>query len=279
MGEGATPEAPPPPDMIPETEPDQTDPEFALIPTSTMGVNLETYFLEDIDDPITRIQRLENVILAMHRDMQNLAGIKPLSKIEGSEFLVDEERQAMTVNAVPVAPVALEGKLKLEDDEEPISLAPSTLSVAEPQVKYNASFEMVDASAPPAELKPQAEAVPVEPGTTAITGIRAGAHPDKIRIVLDITGKSSFKADLDNEEHLLIIEIPEAKWSSSTTSSSFAKMPLLKSYNAEPLNDKGTRVVLQLTQDTAILSQSKYPALSGSGERIVIDLSKGALSK
>ena len=36
-----------------------------------------------------------------------------------------------------------------------------------------------------------------------VTGIRVGQHPDKVRIVFDVTAKTNYRADLDNGENIV----------------------------------------------------------------------------
>jgi hypothetical protein len=238
---------PPPPGIIPKEEPNQTDPAFKFTPTSTMGVNLDTYFVQDIQDPVKRMQRLENVVLAMHKDLQNLSRTAPPPKTQSFE------KEIMPAPAEP-AP----GTASVADDnaDEPVNIRPQTMAAAEAKV----------APVP----RPGAAGDGV-----SITDIRIGEHPEKIRIVFDTSAGTAFKADLDNGEHLLIVEFPEARWQSSAASKYYGKIPLLQSYRAEPFNDnRGTRVVLELKHNTAIVNQDTYPALAGAGARIVIDLSK-----
>lgn len=112
-------------------------------------------------------------------------------------------------------------------------------------------------------------------GGALISGIRVGQHPDKVRIVFDVTKKTNYTADLDNGENILVVEMPDAKWKTPTKSESFGSQPIVKSYKVEDSNGgSGNLFILQLKQDTQILMKGKFPALSGSGERIVIDLKK-----
>jgi hypothetical protein len=129
---------------------------------------------------------------------------------------------------------------------------------------------------PPPSLSPPPSSYAPPPtftGTGAITGMRVGAHPDKIRIVFDVTSKMPFKADLDNNEHLLLVEIPGASWQAPASVQSFGNTPLLGNFKAEPFNN-GTRAVFQLKGNTSIIYQRILPALSGGGQRIIIDLSR-----
>jgi hypothetical protein len=113
--------APPPPDMIPKDAPDQNDPRSQLVPASTKGVNLETYFFQDIKDPITRIQRLENVILAMHKDMQNL-NVIPINR--------QYDQNGNIYIAPPEPPPSLTSEIITEST--PQSIAPDGTYIAPP---------------------------------------------------------------------------------------------------------------------------------------------------
>lgn len=243
-------DVPPPPDLIPKDAPDQNDPASDFVPTSTMGVNLETYFIQDINDPETRIQRLENVVLAMHQDMQNAMHVSP-----PKANMAAAAPQPLTPTSAPMAP------LKPTDTQQP----PLAKNIA-PELNYPEKT-----SAPAAPM--QTASAPAITSGNIIKGIRVGQHPGKIRIVFDVTTRMPFKVDLDNNEHLLLIELPEGQWQGAETSKSFGKTPLLDSFRAEP-SGNGTRAILQLKGNTRILSQDMYPAFSGPGQRLVIDLSK-----
>lgn len=112
-------------------------------------------------------------------------------------------------------------------------------------------------------------------GSAIVSGIRVGQHPDKVRVVFDVTKKTDYTVDLDNSENLMVVELPNAKWKTPTKTESFGKMPVVKSYKVDSFNDgAGNMFILQLKKPTQIIMQGKYPALSGKGERIVIDLKK-----
>ena len=119
--------------------------------------------------------------------------------------------------------------------------------------------------------KPKAAPAKSAPGTPAVKAIRTGLHEGGInRLVLDLTGASSFKVDLDNTEHLLVLEIPGAAWSAAAKGA-FKSMPLLTSWSTETLESgKGTRVIIQLNAAVKITGKSALK----SPDRIVIDLKK-----
>ncbi|MCB1563002.1 MAG: hypothetical protein KDJ75_05445 [Alphaproteobacteria bacterium] len=259
--------------------------------TGVFGLNLETYFAGNMgDDPSARMDRMERALIAMHRDLKIM--------LPDLQHYADREQKRIDVAAL------------LEAPGRPPSQPFDTMGqnggaevMATPDVPANAKpVALVPVSAPanpvmPDDLDEQPEEEPVKinapvlpgdpvtpgPGSaqaagerTVISGIRVGEHPDRVRIVFDITKKGTpYTSDLDNGEHILVVELPDAQWDTPVTSESFGAIPVLKSYKVERFNSGQGRIfVLQLKSSSKILAQSRLPALSGGGERIVIDLAK-----
>ena len=87
--------------------------------------------------------------------------------------------------------------------------------------------------------------------------------------MLDASAAAKFTADVDNDEHLLDIQLPGAGWSGATQGAT-PKSPLITSWSAQPLDGgKGTRLVVQLKKNAKITYQK---TLAG---KIVIDLAGG----
>ncbi len=124
-----------------------------------------------------------------------------------------------------------------------------------------------------ARAKPATAPAPKKAATDApaVKALRTGLHEGGInRLVLDLTGASSFTVDLDNTERLLVVEIPGAGWSAAAKGA-FKNMPLLASWSTETLESgKGTRVIIQLGAAVKITGKSALK----SPDRIVIDLKK-----
>lgn len=272
-----------------------------------MGVNLETYFLQDIKDPITRIQRLENVIMAMQRDMQGTLNVTPMRENYGMpvEGAFQEGAPPVTgaVDRTPLgapspgAPQPLLGPAANAEPAAPLSRPPEFAPpgnsppavpplAPELEIPAAASSERAIALPPPSAAAgavfppsaPSAGSLLPPPQAAAegaaVTGIRAGKHPDKIRIVFDVSGQTSYRADLDNAEHLLVVEIADASWLAPFATKSFENMEPLKSYSAESLNGHGSRVIFELTANASIVYERALPALYGGGGRIIIDLAQ-----
>jgi hypothetical protein len=161
------------------------------------------------------------------------------------------------------------------EDIKPLPEIPKVAATAQPPPEPH---ESPPQQAPPVATATQQAlppaAAPAAPAANAVSGVRVGDHPDKTRLVLDLSGKASYRYDLDNDEHLLVIELTDTEWKTAP-SQTFTGNGALKSYSTEMLeNGKGTRLVLQLKGPTKVLMDKLMPADGTSGNRIVIDLKK-----
>jgi hypothetical protein len=271
------------------------------------GINAEMLFAEKISDTDDRFRRLENAVTdlrrevnaampaivrlsAVEQDMQELLG-QLQTLVEGGPGPVDLSLDStpvpgVTADALPPRPfpAALEEGSPPPARPEPVESVPAIagLGTADAATPGPSSALPVpaEAVAPPPEPEPEdvAQGPPDTPkpeppalAGPAVTGIRTGLQPKGItRIVLDLSGPTPHHSDLDNEEKLLLVEMPEAGWSAALNGT-FADAPLLVSWTTEPLPDgKGTRLVLQLRDKVQIVSDS---SLNGPA-RIVLDLKK-----
>jgi len=137
-----------------------------------------------------------------------------------------------------------------------------------PQVQVQDSPRPEPAATPPPAPQPKADVS----GPTRVSALRVGQHSGKLRLVMDVTQKTDFNIDLDNQEHIMIIELPSAQWSASAQKS-FAKSPLLSSYTTESINNgQGTRVVMTLKKSTILLKSQGLPPGPNPYYRIYADL-------
>ena len=267
---------PPPPNVIAEDAPDQNDPMSQLTPASTLAVDFDAYFAQEIKDPNVRLMRLENAIIAMQRDFQNMPEAQKIARYK--EPLPVEDLVGPGESPAP-PPVQTQSLTPPEPAREVIASGGPEPIVPKDMVPEQkiAAKSAKPPSTPvyenvlPAPKTPE-KVVPVDTGPTRVTGLRVGTHKNKVRIVMDVSRKTLYTADLDNAENLLIVELPDSGWSASQTKN-FGSNPVLKSYSVDPYNDgKGHIVALELKSGSSILKQSQIPALSGGGTRIFIDL-------
>ncbi len=262
------------------------------------GINAEMLFAEKITDSDDRFRRLENAVTdlrrevnaampaivrlsAVEQDMQELLG-QLQSLVEGGpaddDFSLDSAPvPGVTADALPPRPfpTAPEEATPPPASPEPVESIPAIagLDAADAATPGSSPALPVPPEPAPAEVaqgppdKPETE--PQAPAGPSVTAIRTGLQPKGVtRIVLDLSGPTPHHSDLDNEEKLLLVEMPEAGWSAAPNGT-FADSPLLMSWTTEPLSGgKGTRLVLQLRSGVKIVSNS---SLTGPA-RIVLDL-------
>lgn len=272
---------------------------------SAKGVNTHL-FSEKISGDSARIERLENAVQELRNDFDAMSpAIVRLVSIEKDlQNLIGQLDMLTNGGAAAAIPPIEESSL---DVAEPVQPADVPLPPASPDSAPAAAPEIAPPPAPeapanPTPLVPAQEpaassapaAAPVMPSTAGVapsataaatsqppasapsgpvvTGIRVGEHPDKVRIVLDLTGSSGYSADLDNDEKILVIELPDAGWTAASQQE-LAANPLLASYHTEALGDHGTMLILQLKKASSIAYKA---AMGGEGgtAKIVIDLKK-----
>ncbi len=109
------------------------------------------------------------------------------------------------------------------------------------------------------------------PAASSVLGVRVGEHPDKVRIVLDVTGPAKFSSDLDNQEKLLIIDLPQSGWTAGTQGS-FDGNPVISGYTARPSAGGGVTLAVELKKAAKLTMSSALEPNEVYGHRIVFDV-------
>jgi hypothetical protein len=109
-------------------------------------------------------------------------------------------------------------------------------------------------------------------GGTKVERLRLGAQPNgKTRLVLDLTGKAAYHFDIDNEEHILIVELPKAGWNAETRKT-VSGNAFISSWETQKIDGGGTRLIVTLRKGAKIGYDALLPPAGGSGYRVVLDL-------
>jgi hypothetical protein len=169
--------------------------------------------------------------------------------------------------------------LQVEQEEESLSIGPNgaVRAIQPPNAQANNTIPPISAPAanvPATAPAPQSQTPPSFAPTMSsnVMDIRIGEHPGKTRIVLDLQGKSSFTADLDNAEKILVIEIPSAGWKAALQKS-LSSSPILSSYRVEQLGNGGTMLIVQLKKSASVSYKGSMDDAKTGGQRLIIDLS------
>ncbi len=242
------------------------------------GINADTLFSENIKNSDDRFNRAENAIVDLRKEFDTYKpAIIRLAAVESD-----------IQNLIKELEVLLQETPANQHQNKPINLINSEpqLQVAQldPQPKPPPEQEEIarileqhippPKAAPPPQRKtsPPKKSMPKYDGIIA-KNLRAGEHADKIRIVIDTNKRTDFNIDLDNEEKLIIIEMPNARWISNNDHI-FKASKLLESYSVEPINNgNGSMIVLSLKKGTTILREKRLsPDSSNPYQRIYFDL-------
>ena len=246
-----------------------------------MGINADTLFSEKIKNEGDRFNRVENAVVDLRKEFETYKpSIVRLAAVETDiqdlikelEILLQEtpaeqnkqapidlinsyDNQQQTQHQSPQMQMDLEPKSLLAEDTPP----PPPLKIIE---------KPPEESVAPKEK----ETTPYHNGIIA-RDLRAGEHWDKVRVVIDTNKYTKFNIDIDNEEKLIIIELPDARWISAK-SKEFEDSALLESYSIEPLNDgKGSMIILSLRKTTSIMQEKRLsPTSAAPYHRIYFDL-------
>ena len=215
------------------------------------GVNVGNLFADNITDTNSRFERLENAVTGLRQEFESFKpAIVRLVAVESD--IQDLIKQLdMLLQNEPTAP--------------PAQLTP------QPQAQLSHA-DQAEPLRPQAAMPTAASQPTSHSGGAVVKAMRTGQHSDKLRLVLDATKKTHFTVDLDNQENLLVIELPQAGWNAARQQS-YARSPLIQSYSVESINDgKGSRVVLTLKKSTQLLKQQALPPGNNPNYRIFLDL-------
>lgn len=222
------------------------------------GVNVDELFAADISDPIQRVQRVENAVIELRRDLDAvMPAIVRLVAIEKDMEQLVTQLQTLLRNEPPTAPT-------MPAMNEPQALNPA-VSRTERPVQPPAQ-----ATPPPQKAEPAKLAPPEIPGEVIVKRLRIGEHSDKTRLVLDVSGKPQYSYDLDNTENLLVVELPNAGWSGQQSWAA-SKAPLLASYSVQPSGD-GSRLIILLKKPVRVIKDTILAPNGSPDHRLVIDL-------
>lgn len=220
-------------------------------------LNPKNLFSKSLRSDAERLDRLERAVQDMRHEFDLVKpSIKRLMAVEGDIQGLITELQKLSANPSIATP--------------PKRRSVVTPPVAGSKRTVRRPANIIRNAAKPLQTKPTP---PVQNGRANIYGIRVGEHPGKTRIVMDSNTKTTFNADIDNSEKIMIIELSNADWTAKTAQS-FSKSPFIKSFKVEPTGN-GQMVIFQLKRNASIGYKADIGALNGSGRRFVIDLIGG----
>lgn len=211
-------------------------------------LNPKNLFGKTIRNESERMDRLERAVQDMRNEFNSVKpSINRLMSLEGDIQRLIHELKTISQGGEP----AMESK--------PMTLAKS-------QTKKKSTYRQK----PAAKTSYQKKSPPPASGGATVYDVRTGEHPGKTRLVIDVNKKTGFNVDIDNDEKIMVIELPQANWTAAM-SRNFPRSRYVSSYSVEQ-SGNGHIMILQLKRSARISYQDDLPG-SGSSRRLVIDVS------
>jgi hypothetical protein len=216
----------------------------------SLGLKPEMMFAEKIKDQDARFDRLENAVMGMRQEFE---AVKPaiirLAAVEEDMQILLKQLEALVQN-----PPMEAQEIPVPQEEAPLA------AVMEPVMAAP------EKTAPPATAPPQK--IVAASSDVAVKNVRVGEREGITRLVIDVSGATEFKNDLDNSERLLLVEMPQAGWNAAPKAT-LDKSPLIESWTMQAMEDgKGSRLIIRLRKNVVIVTAAALTA----PDRVMIDL-------
>lgn len=282
---------------------DTVEPGSGTLPARGLNTQLFAESMRNDDDRFARLEKevqtirnefdhvspSVNRLVAIEADIQNL--------VSQLEVLLQQEGSAGTAAPVPeIAPADVQPVTQNQVEQlintqagataEPLSLqqqqvqaAPTPAPAAPPVVAPPPTPVAPPVAAAPApQPVPQPAPTPAPaPATVAgasLTSIRVGDHPGKTRIVMETSERIKYTADIDNNEHILMVSFEKGQPAIDVASLAI-KSGLVKSVSSTVQEGKGFVLAFTLIGSSSVISQDILePGAESPRYRVYIDLAR-----
>lgn len=231
------------------------------------GINVNALFSEQLKDENERFDRVENAVVDLRKEFDSYKpSIVRLAAVESDIQNLIKELEVLLQETPSDISIPLDLKRQT---------ASPSLTVEQLNPEPKKPPEKIIAAPPKkkAPYKPPIKKTITHHDGIVAENLRAGEHADKVRLVIDTNKNTDFKIDLDNDEKLIIIELPEARWVGKT-SHTFSGSKILNSYSVEAMNDNnGSLIIISLKKGTSIVAKKHLsPDAQNAYHRIYFDL-------
>ncbi|MCK5374259.1 MAG: hypothetical protein KAJ40_03160 [Alphaproteobacteria bacterium] len=246
------------------------------------GLNYDTLFAEKIKDSGSRFGRVENAVLDLRKEFETYKpAIVRLSAVESDIQNLIKELEVL-LQETPTTqhpPLDLTEGIGSEDDLLPedalLDVRQLNPQPTPPPDIYEPPPTQKSSAPPPAKASSRHGSVDRtnNNGHVVATNFRIGEHDNMLRVAFDTNEDTPFTIELDNDENLIIVELPQASWDGKRDKS-FPDSALLDTLSVEPINgEKGSMVILSLKKDTQILQRKHLsPDKTTHYHRVYFDL-------
>jgi len=168
-------------------------------------------------------------------------------------------KEVKTVEAKPPK----EAEKKIEKKEAPKKEAPKK-EAAPTKKEPDITVKSADAKQ---EAKPDTK-------HKVVTNVRIGDHPNKTRMVIDMTNAPKFTYQVQDDKNLLVVNLPDTDWDAKDRKV-YAHHPLILAYIAKKSPEGGTILAFKLRKKIKVLKDTVFRPSENAGHRIVFDIAEG----
>lgn len=181
----------------------------------------------------------------------------------------------------PVKETPLQGKPAGQPTTQTEESEPPAVATQQPPAEASLhDTPSTPQESPPAPSK-ESQKLSAVPAAPVVAGVhvlkwRLGEHPDKTRIVLELSGNPVYTAKVENGQ--LVVDLPGTAWDPArewTTDSA----PLVYAYHVGPGDKGGLRLKIDMLYDADIIYQKVFPAEVGAPAKLVIDLKSATIHR
>ncbi|MEM9683343.1 MAG: N-acetylmuramoyl-L-alanine amidase [Pseudomonadota bacterium] len=104
-----------------------------------------------------------------------------------------------------------------------------------------------------------------------MSNVRIGVHPDKTRLVVELSGKVPYKVFTLPNPYRVVIDLPEVGWKLANSTKS-SRMGVITSYRFGLFQPGNSRLVVDIERPVKLLKHVMLPATSRYPHRLVFDL-------
>ncbi len=106
-----------------------------------------------------------------------------------------------------------------------------------------------------------------------VTNVRIGTHPSKQRVVLDLSEKTKYNLDYDENSNSVFIDMPNASWSAEQNWTAQSPSSLVNNYTIE-YAEQGVRMIMAVADGAKIGQSGLLGADQGKKDRLYVDIIK-----
>lgn len=181
---------------------------------------------------------------------------------------VSEEKHVTSDDDVIIPPrKPVRGQKKPQSSSQYKTIQPRSLTV-------ESSAVPVPNAKPKAKIKTSRNVLEkgvVSSKTVRVTKVRAGSHPDKTRVVIEVTRATNYKVAVDHIRKVLRVKISNAR-TTMDMKGVLSGNKLLGSYVMRSLNDGSILLEMRLKSSARIIDTMLLRPNTSSQHRIVVDL-------